>query len=72
MDDALAVISASTDNVEILHQVLAERARDLCIPVDALRPEDWLHAFQSRRKGAGSAPQGPAPAASAIPRAALV
>ena len=67
MDDALAVISASTDNIEILHQVLAEQARALGLPVDGLRPEQWLDLFQSRRKGSGRATA--AKPARAVPRA---
>lgn len=53
IDDQLAVISASTDNVEVLHDVLAERARELNIDVDALRPHQWLERFYERRKGSG-------------------
>lgn len=56
MDDALAVISASTDNIEILHEVLAEQAQAFGLPVDGLRPEQWLDAFQARRKGSGRMP----------------
>lgn len=53
MDDALAVISASTDNIEIMHQVLAERAREEGIESDELRPEQWLEQFYASRKGSG-------------------
>ncbi|KAF1716013.1 hypothetical protein CSC74_12665 [Pseudoxanthomonas yeongjuensis] len=53
MDDALAVISASTDNIEIMHQVLAERARVEGIESDELRPEQWLEQFYASRKGSG-------------------
>ena len=53
MDDALAVISASTDNIDILHQVLAQRACEERTPVDALAPEQWLSAFYAKRKGSG-------------------
>ena len=67
MDDALAVISASTDNIEILHQVLAEQAQALGLPVDGVRPEQWLDLFQSRRKGSGRAAA--AQPARAVPRA---
>jgi type IV secretion system protein VirB4 len=67
MDDALAVISASTDNIEILHQVLGEQAQALGVSVDGLRPEQWLDVFQSRRKGSGKS--APAPVARALPRA---
>ena len=53
MDDALAVISASTDNIEILHRVLAERAAALGVPADQLTPDQWLPAFYDQRKGSG-------------------
>lgn len=53
MDDALAVISASTDNIEIMHGVLHERARVEGIPVNDLRPEQWLQDFYDNRKGTG-------------------
>ncbi|WP_147651383.1 VirB4 family type IV secretion/conjugal transfer ATPase [Vulcaniibacterium gelatinicum] len=53
LDDHLAVISASTDNIEILHRVLDERAAELGVAVDELRPEQWLEAFYARRKGSG-------------------
>lgn len=39
MNDALAVISASTDNIEILNQVLAETG------VEDPHPDDWLPKF---------------------------
>ncbi len=53
MDDALSVISASTDNIEIMHQVLHERAAANGVGVDELRPEQWLQAFYENRKGSG-------------------
>ncbi|MCX7041171.1 MAG: VirB4 family type IV secretion/conjugal transfer ATPase, partial [Gammaproteobacteria bacterium] len=53
MDDALAVISASTDNIEILHQVLSDRAAEKGGTTDALLPEDWLEDFYANRKGSG-------------------
>jgi type IV secretion system protein VirB4 len=55
MDDALAVISASTDNIEIMHQVLSSRAAAEGISVEALRPEQWLEHFYCHRKGSGKA-----------------
>ena len=51
MEDILAVISASTDNVRVLHQVLAEVAMREGVDPDALAPETWLPLFQQRRKG---------------------
>jgi type IV secretion system protein VirB4 len=53
MDDALAVISASTDNIEILHRVLERKARFHHIPVDELTPDQWLQDFYENRKGSG-------------------
>lgn len=55
MDDALAVISASTDNIEIMHSVLRERAAAEGVAVNDLRPEQWLQTFNRRRKGSGVA-----------------
>lgn len=53
MDDALSVISASTDNIEIMHQVLQQRAAAEGVSVDDLRPEQWLNDFYENRKGSG-------------------
>jgi len=57
MDDALAVISASTDNIEILHQILDERAAAEGVSVNDLRPEQWLQEFYDKRKGSGKGPK---------------
>ena len=56
MDDALSVISASTDNIEIMHRVLREHAQALGVAVDELRPEQWLDAFFENHKGSGKQP----------------
>lgn len=53
MDDALAVISASTDNIEIMHEVLHDCATTEGVSVGALLPEQWLNAFYENRKGSG-------------------
>lgn len=53
MDDALAVISASTDNIEILHQVLADKAEAKGTSQNDLHPDDWLDDFYTNRKGSG-------------------
>lgn len=53
MDDALAVISASTDNIEILHHVLERKSRFLHVPPDNLTPDQWLQDFYDHRKGSG-------------------
>jgi type IV secretion system protein VirB4 len=55
MDDVLAVISASTDNIEIMHAVLRRCATTIGIPEQALRPEHWLDDFYQNRKGSGKA-----------------
>jgi type IV secretion system protein VirB4 len=52
MDDALAVISASTDNIELLHVVLEQQARVAGVAVDQLCPEQWLDVFHARRRDA--------------------
>lgn len=53
MDDALSVISASTDNIEIMQRIVREHAEALEIAPDKLRPEQWLDAFYEHRKGSG-------------------
>ena len=53
MDDALAVISASTDNIEILHEVMAHAAAEHEVSIDELAPEQWLDLFYENRKGSG-------------------
>nr|WVL51501.1 VirB4 family type IV secretion/conjugal transfer ATPase [Xanthomonas nasturtii] len=53
MDDALSVISSSTDNIEIMHQILAGKASKLGVSVDQLTPEQWLSDFYANRKGSG-------------------
>jgi type IV secretion system protein VirB4 len=53
MDDALAVISASTDNIDIMHRVLDECAKAQSVTVDQLHPEHWLQHFYDQRKGSG-------------------
>lgn len=55
MDDALAVISASTDNIEIMHEVLQDQAGANGVLPDDLQPEQWLGEFYARRKGSGKA-----------------
>jgi type IV secretion system protein VirB4 len=53
MDDALAVISASTDNIEIMHEVLKQQAVAAGSSVNDLLPEQWLSEFYAQRKGSG-------------------
>jgi type IV secretion system protein VirB4 len=56
LDDHLAVISASTDNIDILEKVLAERADTLGVTIEQLKPEQWLEQFYASRKGSGKKP----------------
>ena len=51
LDDILAVISASTDNIAVMHEVLARQAAARGLPQDALAPSDWLAEFHATRKG---------------------
>lgn len=51
LDDVLAVISASTDNIGVMHEVIARRAVVLGVATDALAPADWLAEFHAVRKG---------------------
>ncbi|HSX64281.1 MAG TPA: VirB4 family type IV secretion/conjugal transfer ATPase, partial [Pseudoxanthomonas sp.] len=53
LDDALSVLSATTDNVRIMHDVLAERAIHEGVAVERLAPEQWLKEFYARRRGSG-------------------
>ncbi|MBP3973842.1 VirB4 family type IV secretion/conjugal transfer ATPase [Pseudoxanthomonas spadix] len=53
LDDALSVISASTDNIEIMHRVLEEQAAIHGVAQSELTPEQWLDAFYENRKGSG-------------------
>ena len=70
LDDALAVISASTDNIEIMHTVLHEHAAAAGVHVDELRPEQWLQAFYENRKGSGKSKSTPTPTATRTSRTA--
>ncbi|MBX9403421.1 VirB4 family type IV secretion/conjugal transfer ATPase [Lysobacter sp. BMK333-48F3] len=53
MDDALAVISSSTDNIEIMHQVVEKAAHKAGVAADDLSPDAWLQDFYDNRKGSG-------------------
>lgn len=55
LDDALSVISASTDNIEVMHEVLGVQARDLGVGIQELEPQRWLEHFYASRKGSGKA-----------------
>ena len=58
MDDALAVISASTDNIEVMDQIVRDEAGRLGVDRSELSPEQWLEAFYENRKGSGRAATG--------------
>lgn len=70
LDDALAVISASTDNIEIMHEILAARAETEGVSPDDLRPEQWLDAFYENRKGSGKGRPSPRPTPTSSQRVA--
>lgn len=53
MDDHLAVISASTDNVAILHSVLEDVSEAAGVDPGELEPAQWLPEFYRYRKGSG-------------------
>jgi type IV secretion system protein VirB4 len=53
------VISASTDNIEILRQVLASKAEEKGVAEGDLLPDDWLENFYASRKGSGKRPAQP-------------
>ena len=56
MDDILSVISASTDNIDIMHRVLHDAAAREQVLESELTPEQWLADFYLRRKGSGKRP----------------
>jgi len=56
MDDILSVISASTDNIDIMHRVLHDAAAREQVLESELTPEQWLADFYRRRKGSGKRP----------------
>ncbi len=53
MDDALAVISASTDNIDVMDRIVHQQAEHFGVKVDELSPEQWLQEFYENRKGSG-------------------
>ncbi len=56
MDDALAVISSSTDNIEIMERIVHDEATRQGVDSSDLTPEQWLQAFYDNRKGSGRGP----------------
>jgi type IV secretion/conjugal transfer ATPase, VirB4 family len=51
MDDILAVISASTDNIEIMHRILAAAAAREQVSIDQLPPRSMAHRFLCTAQG---------------------
>jgi type IV secretion system protein VirB4 len=51
----LSVISASTDNIEIMHELMRDISAAKEVSTDSLRPEQWLQTFYDNRKGSGKA-----------------
>lgn len=70
LDNELAVISASTDNIEIMHEVLQVNAQQEGIHPDDLRPEQWLETFYAHRKGSGKGKPTPTQPSSSSKRVA--
>ena len=52
-DDELAVISASTDNIDIMDGIIRQVAADNGVELNAVRPEQWLQRFYDNRRGSG-------------------
>lgn len=48
-----SAISNLAGHISIMHLVLDEKARELGVTSDQLRPEQWLDEFYARRKGSG-------------------
>ena len=53
MDDALAVISASTDNIDIMQRVIGQAAERDGVSISQISPDAWLQDFYDQRKGSG-------------------
>ncbi len=51
LHDPLSVISSSTDNIEVLHDVLKEEADIKGVSIEMLPTNEWLPKFYARRKG---------------------
>ena len=47
------MISASTDNIDVMHRVLQDAAARENVAESMLTPEQWLEDFYRRRKGSG-------------------
>ena len=63
MDDILSVLSASTDNIAVMHRVLQQAAVQEGLPVAELPPEQWLPEFHRQRQGPVESPAAGASAA---------
>lgn len=57
MDDVLAVISASTDNIEVMRRVIDDCASANGVAIHELQPGQWLPDFYASRKGSGKRPE---------------
>jgi virB4 protein len=57
-DDELAVISASTDNIDIMDGIIRQVAADNGVELNAVRPEQWLQRFYDNRRGSGKKASG--------------
>ena len=55
MDDALSVISASTDNIDIMQRVIGQAATENGVSIDQVSPDMWLEQFYASRKGSRKA-----------------
>ena len=55
MDDALSVISASTDNIDIMQRVIGQAATEHGVSIDQVSPDMWLEQFYASRKGSRKA-----------------
>lgn len=53
MDDELAVISSTTDNIGIMDAIVSKEAQERNITPNQVNPEMWLERFYAERKGSG-------------------
>lgn len=53
MDDELAVISASTDNIVVMDGIVRQEAEAAGVTLNQITPEMWLERFYAERKGSG-------------------
>lgn len=53
MDDELAVISASTDNIAVMDTIVSRVAHAAGLTPNQVTPKMWLESFYAERKGSG-------------------